>query len=102
MRPYAAPAAFLLVVTAAVLGVHYGVQKRAAPPAKPARVVVHLGKYVHATKKKVAFTRLYVVQRGDSFSVIAAKTHTSIAALERLNPSVSPTGLRVGQQIRVK
>ena len=100
MRAYAAPSAFLLVVTAAVLGIHYGVQKRAAPPA-PAPVVVHPAKIVHKTKK-VPFTRLYVVQRGDSFSVIAAKTHTSVAALERLNPNVSPTGLRVGQQIKVK
>ncbi|HEY4414053.1 MAG TPA: LysM domain-containing protein [Gaiellaceae bacterium] len=97
---YAAPAASLLAVTAAVLAVHYGLQKRAAP-VKPPPVVVHPGKNVHA-KKKVTFTRLYVVQRGDSFSVIAAKTHTSIAALERLNPHVSPSGLRVGEQIRVK
>lgn len=101
MRQYVAPAGSLLAVTAVVLGIHYGLQKRAAPAKPPPPVVVHPGKYVHATKR-VAFTRLYVVQRGDSFSVIAAKTHTSIAALERLNPHVSPTALRVGQQIRVK
>jgi LysM repeat protein len=101
VRQYAAPAASLLVVTAAVLAVHYGIQKSAARATAPTPVIVHPGKYVHATKR-VAFTRLYVVQRGDSFSVIAAKTHTSVAALERLNPKVSPTGLRVGQRIRVK
>ena len=100
MRAYAAPVASLLAVTAGVLGIHYGIQKRAAPPAR-APVVVHPAKLVHKTKK-VAFARFYVVQRGDSFSVIAAKTHTSVADLERLNPQVSPTGLRVGQQIKVK
>ena len=100
MRAYAAPAASLLAVTAAVLGIHYGVQRRATPPA-PAPVVVRATKHMHAAKK-AAFTRWYVVQRGDSFSVIAAKTHTSAATLERLNPHVSPTGLRVGERIRVK
>lgn len=99
MRQYAAPAASLLAVTAAVLGVHYGLQRqpRAAPRA-PARTV-HARRHVQRT---AAVTRVYVVQRGDSFSVIAAKTHTSVAALERLNPKVSPTALRVGQHIRVK
>ena len=100
MKLYAAPAALLLAVTAGVLGIHYGLQKRAAPAA-PAPAVIHPAKHVHTTKK-VAFTRWYVVQRGDSFSVIAAKTHTSVGVLERLNPRVSPVGLRVGQRIKVK
>lgn len=100
MRPYAAPAAFLLAVTAAVLAVHYGVQRRAAAPAAPtttraAPLRPHL-------KRTAAVTRTYVVQRGDSFSAIAAKTHTSVAVLERLNPGSSSTALRVGQRIKVK
>jgi hypothetical protein len=98
VRQYAAPAASLLAVTAAVLGIHYGLQHQAPAPPPPPRTAP---RHVHA-KRTAAFTRIYVVQRGDSFSVIAAKTHASIAALERLNPHVSPTGLRVGQRIRVK
>jgi LysM repeat protein len=99
VRQYAAPAASLLAVTAAVLAVHYGLQRqpRAATPAVTR--TVHTQPRV---KRTAAFTRVYVVQRGDSFSVIAAKTHTSVAALERLNPKVSPTALHVGQHIRVK
>jgi LysM repeat protein len=100
VRLYAAPAALLLAVTAAVLAIHFTLQKPAAAPA-PAPKSVTPGKHVHVTKT-AAITRFYVVQRGDSFSVIAAKTHTSVAGLERLNPTASPTALRVGQRIRVK
>ena len=99
MRQYAAPAASLLAVTAAVLGFHYGFQHqpRAALP-----VVTRAPRAKPRVQRTAAFTRVYIVQHGDSFSVIAAKTHTSVAALEHLNPKVSPTGLRVGQHIRVK
>ena len=99
MRIYTAPAAFLLAVTAAVLGIHYGLQKPAASAPPPA--VTQTVPERHKTHPAV-FTRTYVVQRGDSFSIIAEKTHTSVAALERLNPGVSTTALRVGQRIRVK
>jgi LysM repeat protein len=100
VRLYVAPAASLLAVTAAVLAIHYGIQQhsKAAPPAAvvhPARAVIH-------KKHPAAFARTYVVQRGDSFSTIAVKTHTSIEQLERLNPGVSPTALRVGETVKVK
>ncbi len=100
MRQYAAPASVLLAVTAAVLAVHYGVQRRTAPAPPPA-VTQTVPKRAHI-KRTAAFVRTYVVQRGDSFSTIAARTHTSVAALERLNPGASPTALRVGQRLKVK
>jgi LysM repeat protein len=96
---YAAPAASLLAVTAVVLAIHYGLQQPRNAAAPPARPTVAPHKHVART---AAITRVYVVQRGDSFSTIAAKTHTSVARLERLNPSASPTALRVGQRIKVK
>ena len=99
MRQYAAPAASLLAVTAAVLAVHYGLQQHSPPAAPAGTQTVPVRPRV---KRTAAFTRVYVVQRGDSFSVIAAKTHTSVAGLERLNPGVSPTALRVGQRLKVK
>ena len=98
MRQYAAPAASLLAVTAAVLAVHYGLQQHS--PAAPA--VTQTVPARPRVKRTAAFTRVYVVQRGDSFSVIAAKTHTSVVRLEQLNPRVSPTALRVGQRLKVK
>jgi len=95
---YAGPAVSLLAVTAAVLGIHYGLQRPAsAPPPPVPTVTVH----PHA-KRAAAITRRYVIQRGDSFSAIASKTHSSVARLERLNPRLSPTALRVGERIRVK
>jgi len=96
---YAAPAASLLAVTAAVLAVHYGLQQPRHASASPTTPTVTLRKRVART---AAITRVYLVQRGDSFSTIAAKTHTSVARLEQLNPSASPTALRVGQRIKVK
>ena len=98
MTRYAAPAASLLAVTTAVLGIHYGLQRPrpAAPPPAPTVTVPP------RVKRAAAITRTYVVQRGDSFSAIATKTHSSVARLERLNPRVGPTALRVGERIRVK
>jgi len=100
VRQYAAPAASLLAVTAAVLAVHYGLQQRASAR-RPPTVTLTTKRHTHA-KRTAAFTRVYVVQRGDSFSVIAAKTHTSVAILERLNPGVNSTALRVGQRLKLK
>lgn len=97
---YAAPAASLLAVTAAVLAVHYGVQQHTTPA--PAVTVAHVVKAKRRDSHTAVFSRTYVVQRGDSFSTIAAKTHTPVAQLERLNPGVTPTALRVGQSIKVK
>ena len=95
----AAPAAALLAVTAAVLAIHYGVQQRSTqtPPAATQTIPPQ----VHA-KRTAATRRFYVVQHGDSFSVIAERAHTSVARLEKLNPGVSTTALHVGQRVRVK
>ena len=98
-RRYAAPAAFLLAVTIAVLAIHYGLQRG---PAAKAPVTATAAATPPPKKRKPATTRYYVVQRGDSFSAIAARAHVSVAAIERLNPGVSSTALRVGQRIRVK
>jgi LysM repeat protein len=94
-----APVAALLAVTASVLAIHYVVQQRPTRTPPPVRQTIP----AHVPIKRTAATRrFYVVQRGDSFSGIAERTHTSVAALERLNPGVSTTALRVGQRVRVK
>jgi len=46
--------------------------------------------------------RTYTVQSGDTLGSIAAKTGTTVAKLEQLNPGVDPTALRVGEKIRVE
>ena len=44
----------------------------------------------------------YTIQTGDTLGGIAAKTGTTVARLEQLNPGIDPTALRVGQTIRVQ
>src|SRR5207248_8393294 len=63
-RRYAAPAAFLLAVTIAVLAIHYGLQRG---PAAKAPVTATAAATPPPKKRKPATTRYYVVQRGDSF-----------------------------------
>jgi LysM repeat protein len=81
-----------------VLGIHYGVQAHPAPPAAPVAQTTPAPQR-HARKRP--FRRYAIVQRGDSFSSLAVRAHTTVAALERLNPGASTTALRVGQRIRV-
>lgn len=100
MRGYAAPGAFLVAVTALVLGLHYGVQRRHTPSVAPVAQTTTVAPRRHP--KKAAVGPRYVrVQVGDSFSSIAVTAHTTVTELERLNPGVSATALRVGQKIRV-
>jgi LysM repeat protein len=102
-RRYAAPAAFLAVATLAIVlvasALHHAtntattVRSTPAPlPAQPRPA---------KTKTTANGHRVYTVVAGDTFGVIAAKTGTTVAALERLNPGVSSTALHIGQKIRV-
>jgi Tfp pilus assembly protein FimV len=91
-RPYAAPAAFLAAVTLAVVGA------RALWPH-------HAAKVEHAQRhhaKAPAGPRSYRVRAGDTLAAIAAKTHTPVARLRRLNPGVQPTALFIGQRLRLR
>ena len=104
---YAAPAAFLLGVTIAVLLIRSGLGG-----GSPSTTTV--GPVTHPTTTSAATTtakrssttargtRYYTVQTGDTFGSISSKTGASIAELERLNPGVSSNTLQVGQKLRVK
>jgi len=99
-RPFAAPAAFLAAVTIAVVGArllwpHHAVRpaSRAHAQARPAAG--------QAPKKAQPAKRWYRVRAGDTLAAIAVRTHTPIADLERLNPTVQPTALFIGQRLRL-
>jgi hypothetical protein len=91
-RSYAAPAAFLAAVTLAVIGA------RALWPHQAAKVE-HAQR--HHAKAPVG-PRSYRVRAGDTLAAIAAKTHTPLARLRRLNPGVQPTALFIGQRLRLR
>ncbi|HET8606501.1 MAG TPA: LysM domain-containing protein [Gaiellaceae bacterium] len=106
---YAAPLAFLVAATVAILFVrsalHGGSSRPAATttlaattaaraPAKPKRKP-------HAKRKPGAAGRYTVVRPGDSFGAIAARAGLTVAQIEQLNPGVASTSLHVGQKIRI-
>jgi LysM repeat protein len=106
---YAAPAAFLLAVTIAVLLVRSGLQggDGAATTGSAQVTGTSPGSTRTATtgkrpKRRRAAPRYYRVQSGDTFGSIAAAEGTTIDRLRALNPNVDPTALQTGQRIRVK
>ena len=93
-RPFAAPAAFLAAVTLVVVGI------RALWPHHRAQAQHgHASRAVHV---KPAAPRYYRVRAGDTLATIAARTKTPVAKLRRLNPSVQPTSLFIGQRLRLR
>jgi LysM repeat protein len=107
---YLAPAAFLALVTIAVLlirsGLHHDTGTQTTTTAPPAhttpRTTTTRETTTRATTTTAAAGQFYTVQTGDTFSVIASRFGTTVAQLEQLNPGVSSTALRIGQRIRVK
>jgi LysM repeat protein len=105
---YAAPAAFLLGVTIAVLLIRSGLGGGGGSPGATVGPVTHPATASISTATAPANTRTaagaqyYTVKHGDTFGSIAAAEGTSVAAIEQLNPGVSSNALQVGQRIRVK
>jgi LysM repeat protein len=96
---YAAPVAFLVGVTIAVLLVHSALSGHRGStvtlPTTTARAAV-------TTTGRTAGKKVYVIQTGDTFGTIAAKVGISIERLQALNPGVSSNALRVGQKLRIR
>ena len=112
-RRYAAPAAFLLAATLAVLlvrsGLHAGDTSTTTAVVAPTTTVKTVAQTT-TTKRRpprrttttTSGTSFYTVQAGDTFEVISSKTGVSVSDLQRLNPNVSSTSLFIGQKIRIK
>lgn len=119
---YAAPAAFLLAATILAILMHSALGGKgispgptttalgpvtrpstASVPAQTTRTITSTHTSVTATTSgSVAGAEYTTVQSGDTFGSIAARSGTSVAELEGLNPGVSSNALQVGQRIRVK
>jgi LysM repeat protein len=112
-RRYAAPVAFLLAATIAVLlvrsALHAGDASTttAAVPTTPTKTVAQT---TTTTKRRPprrtttsrSAASFYTVAAGDTFEVISSKTGVPVSDLQRLNPNVSSTSLFIGQKIRIK
>ena len=103
---YAAPAAFLLAVTIAVIAVRAGFESgHSTTTTTVATTTKHAATTPTTTAVKPppkTVKKFTTVQAGDTFSVISARTHVPVATIERLNPNVASTTLHIGEQIRIK
>ena len=103
-RRYAAPAAFLLAVTIAVVLIRSGINSgKSQPPVTVTSVPARSSVAAARKKTKKATTQRYwTVQAGDTFNVISSKTGVPVATIGRLNPNASSTSLYIGEKIRIR
>jgi predicted Zn-dependent protease len=100
---WAAPVAFLAAITIGALVVRAGFEHgRHHPRTQTTTVTSKKKKAAHGHRQRRSHVRTYTVQSGDTLASIAAKTGTTVARLEQLNPGIDPTALRVGEKIRVE
>ena len=100
---FAAPAAFLLAVTIAVLLVRAALrdgegENGAAPVAAETRGGRAATRPASGGRTATSF---YVIRRGDTFETVAERYGTTVEQLRALNPGVNPVRLAIGQRIRV-
>ena len=102
----AAPVAFLLAVTVAVLIVRSALKSddetgpttaRETVPATTSRTSTRPGRTTRSPR-----ARSYEIQPGDTLETVAAEFDTTVEQLLVLNPDVDPVALGIGERIRVK
>jgi LysM repeat protein len=105
---YAAPAAFLLAVTVAILLVRAGLDNGDSSTPPPAATTTEVTPTTTEepgtteTSTVPADAEFYEIQAGDTLAVIADQHGTTVEQLLVLNPDIDPVALTVGQRIRVK
>lgn len=97
----AAPAAFLLGVTVAVVLVRAGLrdEEEGAPQTSLSIVVETSPTTTGARTQRPVFA---TVEEGDTLDQIALDHDTTVERLLVLNPDLDPTALQIGQRIRVR
>jgi LysM repeat protein len=105
---YAAPAAFLLAATIAVLLIRSGLSSddATAPPTAATTAATTAQQRPATTTARATTTaptaQFYVIQEGDTLADVAAEHDTTVEELLILNPDVDPVSLTIGQRIRVR
>jgi LysM repeat protein len=106
---FAAPAAFLLAATIAILLVRSATLEGSA--STPPRT--NVPRTSSTTEPPPATTiapqttvpadaEFYEIEGGDTLAVVADRFDTTVERLLLLNPDIDPVALRIGQRIRVK
>ena len=108
---WAAPAAFLVAATIAILLIRAGLHggdvapgttaptTRAQPETRAAGTTTTQRPVTITTELRAEY---YEVESGDTLAGIAAEHDTNVERLLELNPDVDPRTLRVGQRVRVR
>jgi LysM domain-containing protein len=94
----AAPIAFLAAVTIAVLLVYAGLNENSEARDRPRHSTASLT----PTLPRTGAGGYYRIRRGDTLGDVADRFGTTVAVLLALNPNVHPSGLKIGQRIRVR
>ena len=99
----AAPAAFLAGITIAVLLVRAGLSDGETTTAAQTSVATATAATTAATQTATEPKPVFVeVESGGTLDQIALDNDTTVEQLLQLNPGLDPTGLQVGQRIRVR
>ena len=100
---FAAPAAFLLAATIAVLLVRAALTDEGEATTPPAATTTAPTTTTNpGTTTNAAGAEYYKIQAGDTLAVVAEQYDTTVEQLMTLNPDVDPVALTIGQRIRVK
>ena len=107
MARYAAPVAFLVAVTIGLLLVRAALDDDEPVAGAPATSQTAAAGTTSPSRSGSTPTsgeprRVYRIRTGDTLGSIAARFDTSVERIVELNPGIDPTGLQVGQRIRVK
>ena len=105
---YAAPAAFLVAATVAILIVRSGLENGSTSTTPATTVAATTAPQTTApgttatTSTNAAGAEFYEIESGDTLAVIADAHDTTVEQLLVLNPELDPVALTVGERIRVK
>lgn len=97
---YAAPAAFLLAVTIAVVLIRAGFETGSSTDSDSPRTVAATTGSKPVKGKPTA--KFWVVKAGDNFAVISTATGVSVKRIQKLNPKLKSTTLFIGEKVRIR
>ena len=102
---YAAPVAFLLAATIAVLLIRSALDESGPAPATTSVATTQPTTTAATTTTTTTTTgaaEYHTIVSGDTFQQLALDNNTTVDELVRLNPGVNPAALTVGQKIRIR